>query len=340
LQPLSIPEPRTAAEWSEAARRILGHYHCADQSAAGSRFDSTVQGRTVIGPYGGKNHCMPSGFYLSAPLYGKPYGVITAVAFNPFYGEIDPAEMARLMVIEAVTRAVAAGADYHDLALCDNFYTPRVRPDVAWDLTRMVEAIAELSVELGIPFISGKDSSSGTFDAGGKSIDVPPTLAVAAFGRVRDVKRIVTKDFKRAGNKLLLIGRVDGDALGGSVYADTLRQHGNALHSFGDARALRALWDALLRLQARGEVLSASAVGEGGVFLRLFEAALGSDLGARVQFEAVAALGERRRVQKSGGRRPPLQLECIMPSGVDRGAPAFERSAQVCRRSGARYRRA
>ena len=37
-------------------------------------------------------------------------------------------------------------------------------------------------------------------------------------------------------------------------------------------------------------MLSASAVGEGGVFLRLFEAALGSDLGAREQFEAVAAL--------------------------------------------------
>ncbi len=296
LTPLDVPEPRTVAEWSEAVRRVLSHMHCADQSAAGSRFDSTVQGRTVIGPYGGKTHHMPNGIYVSAPLYGASYGAITTVAFNPFYGEIDPAAMARLMVIEAVTRAVAAGADYRDLALCDNFYTPRVRPEVAWDLTRMVEAIADLSVDLGIPFISGKDSSSGTLEAGGRSIEVPPTLAIAAFGRVLDVKRIVTKDFKRAGNKIILLGHTDPRALGGSVYADTLNQRGDSLFADMDARSTRALWDALLRLHATGECFSAASIGEGGLLLRLFEAAFGSGLGARVEFD---------RWQKS---RRPLQV--------------------------------
>ncbi|MGH9375780.1 MAG: AIR synthase-related protein, partial [Terriglobia bacterium] len=51
LTPLKIPEPRETAEWIEAVHRVLSHLHCADQSAAGSRFDSTVQGRTAIGPY-------------------------------------------------------------------------------------------------------------------------------------------------------------------------------------------------------------------------------------------------------------------------------------------------
>ena len=68
------------------------------------------------------------------------------------------------------------------MVLCDNFYTPRVRPEVAFELNAMVETIAQLSLELGVPFISGKDSSSGTLEAGGRRIDVPPTLAVAADG--------------------------------------------------------------------------------------------------------------------------------------------------------------
>ncbi|HEX5481222.1 MAG TPA: AIR synthase-related protein, partial [Terriglobia bacterium] len=89
--PLNIPEPQTTQEWWKAIEGVLGHYHCADQSAAGSRFDSTVQGRTAAGPYGGKNHRIPLGIYVSAPLRGKNYGVITTVALNPFYGEIDPA---------------------------------------------------------------------------------------------------------------------------------------------------------------------------------------------------------------------------------------------------------
>ncbi len=178
LRPIEFTEPRTTEEWSRAVHSVVGHWHCADQSAAVSQFDSTVQGRTAIGPYGGKNHHMPSGICVSAPLHGKSYGVVMTVAWNPFYGDVDPAGMAKLMLIEAVTKAVAAGADYHDLALCDNFYTPRVRPEVAWDLTRMVETIASLSIELGIPFISGKDSSSGTFESGGLSIEAPPTLAI------------------------------------------------------------------------------------------------------------------------------------------------------------------
>ena len=66
-----------------------------------------------------------------------------------------------------------------------------------------------------MPFISGKDSSSGTFEAAGKKIEVPPTLAVAAVARVSDVKTVVTKEFKGAGNSLVLVGRFDPEALGG-----------------------------------------------------------------------------------------------------------------------------
>ncbi|MGH9452129.1 MAG: AIR synthase-related protein [Terriglobia bacterium] len=290
--PLDIPEPRTPEAWSQAVRKVLGHYHCADQSAAGARFDSTVQGRTAIGPYGGRNHRMPSGIYVSAPLHGKTYGAMTTIAWSPFYGDVDPAVMAKLAVIEAVTKAVAAGVDYHEIALCDNFYTPRIRPGVAWDLARMVETIAGLSLELGIPFISGKDSSSGTFESGGRAIEAPPTLAVCAFGRTPDVRRIATKDFKKPGNKLLWIGHTGAGALGGSVYADAHgQQRGDCLFDAYDARSIRALWDALLRMHADNSYASASAIGEGGMILRLFEAAYGSGLGVRVDLDALLGRG-------------------------------------------------
>jgi phosphoribosylformylglycinamidine synthase len=287
--PVNIPPPKTADDWGKVVCSILCHYHCADQSPAGTRYDSTVQGRTAVGPYAGKNHRMPTNIYVSAPLRGKANGIITTLAFNPFYGEIDPAAMARLMMLEAITKAVVAGADYHQMVLCDNFYTPRVRPETAFELVEMVETIARLSVELGVPFISGKDSSSGTFQAGGRRIDVPPTLAVATMGRVDDVKAIVTKDFKCAGNRLLLVGRYDAEALGGTVYADSFAQRGDRLFDAYDATSIKAQWDYLLRLHARRHYVSASAITEGGILLRLFEGAFGSGLGARVDFEGIPA---------------------------------------------------
>src|SRR5439155_11233335 len=35
LEPIKIREPRTELEWATAMERVLTHYHCADQSAAG-----------------------------------------------------------------------------------------------------------------------------------------------------------------------------------------------------------------------------------------------------------------------------------------------------------------
>ena len=51
-RPAQPPAPELRSLPQHAAR-VLAHYHCCDQSRAGFQFDSTVQGRTVVGPYGG-----------------------------------------------------------------------------------------------------------------------------------------------------------------------------------------------------------------------------------------------------------------------------------------------
>ncbi len=325
LAPLAIPEPQTFEAWSGAIRSVLRHYHCADQSVAGAQFDSTVQGRTVIGPYGGKTHTMPTGVFVAAPLRDKSYGLITTVAFNPFYGDVNPELMAKLMVIEAVSKAVVAGADYREMALCDNFYTARVSPEVAWDLTRMVEMIADLSCNLGIPFISGKDSSSGSFEADGELIEAPPTLAVMALGRLRDVKRAVTKEFKKPGNKLLLVGEVDSSALGGSVYADSHGQRGDHLYCAASAPSIRAQWDALLKLHAAGGYASGAAIAEGGLAVRVFEAAYGSGLGARLDL-GVFGTAERGPAARGISRRDQLLFGEFIGAALLEVPPDFDTS--------------
>ncbi|MBI3948519.1 MAG: hypothetical protein HY321_21580 [Armatimonadetes bacterium] len=274
------------------ARQVLAHYHCCDQSPAGFQFDSTVQGRTVIGPYGGKTGRMPTHAFVAAPIRGERVGVASTVAYNPFYGDVDPAGLARLALVEAVSRAVAVGADPEAITLCDNFYTPKATPEVNWALAQMVETIADLSVRLGMPFISGKDSSSGTFrSSDGRTVDVPPTFVVATMARVPDVARVVTKELKRPGNRLVLLGRLDPERLGGSVYLDLQGERGTLLHDFGQewAAGLKQTWARLhaLTQQEENPVRAAAAIGEGGLFARLFEMAYGGGLGARVDLDAL-----------------------------------------------------
>ncbi|MFA6666208.1 MAG: AIR synthase-related protein [Armatimonadota bacterium] len=297
LKPFTKPEPANRGDWDTAIQKVLSHLHCADQSAAGTQFDATVQGRTVISPYGGKNDRMPTNVFVSAPIYGKPYGAVTTLAFNPFYGDVSAAGMARLSVIESIAKAAALGVSLDDIMLCDNFYTPKIRPEVAWELRDMVDTIAELSLIFGTPFVSGKDSSSGTFKADdGELINVPYTLAVSTMGRVPDVQKLVTKDFKRAGNKLVLLGTIDPEKLGGSVYADAFGERGDALADWGNewAKELPIIYRKLHSLYWGGNnpVKSASAVAEGGIFLRVFEGAMGGGLGAKIDLSGFPGRGD------------------------------------------------
>jgi phosphoribosylformylglycinamidine (FGAM) synthase-like enzyme len=181
---------------------------------------------------------------------------------------------------EAATKLVTAGADRLEIVLCDNFYTPRVTPEIAWALKSMVDAICSLSIELGMPFVSGKDSSSGTFvGEDGVRIDAPPTLAVLAMGRMPDATRLVSKFFGKPGNRIFLVGPLSA-SLGGSIFLDTLGLRGSEPPSFSSAELI-AGWESIQSLRKAGWIQSASAVGEGGLVRRAFEAS-GGALGCRI----------------------------------------------------------
>lgn len=287
-----VDAPRNLRELAPALKAVLAHYHCCDQSAAIFQFDTTAQGRTVQGPLGGITGKMPTDAFVAAPLWGKPYGVVSTLAYNPFYGDVDPVGLARLMMIEAISKAVVVGADPDAIALCDNFYTPRCDAEVGWNLKGMVSAIAALSVKLGTPFISGKDSSSGTFvSKDGQVIDVPYTFAVATLGRMPDVGKLVTKEFKRPGSQILLVGYLDPDKLGGSVYLDCYGCRGNELADLTDGRILelKQLWRKLYGLyqSEQNPILAAGTIGEGGLFVKLFEMCYGAGLGAELDLGAL-----------------------------------------------------
>jgi phosphoribosylformylglycinamidine synthase II len=290
----SISPPNSLDELGELAKAVLGHYNCCDQSPAGFQFDSTAQGRTFIGPFSGITGKMPTNVYVSTPIHGKDYGVLTTMSYNPFYGDVSPEQLVRLAMIEAVNRAVAVGADPREIALCDNFYTPKSTPTVAYHLRRMVEEAAKLSIGLGMPFISGKDSSSGTFTTDdNQTIDVPYTFVVSTLCRVPDVDRLVTKPFKKAGSNIVLVGELDPEALGGSVYLDVYGQRGNRLPESGDSMVddLLSFWRRLNKVYALEDnpVKSAAAVGEGGLFLRLFEMCYGSGLGVCINLDDISS---------------------------------------------------
>jgi phosphoribosylformylglycinamidine synthase len=288
LQPKSFKASplQTKNEWISIIKKMVRHLNICDQSPAGAQFDSTVQGITVIGPYGGVEGRMPNDVWAAAPIRGKPFGVVVSNAYNPLYCDLDTQIMAKLMMIESITKLVTVGVNPNEIVLCDNFYTPHVTSEIAYKLKEMVLTCCNLSIELGTPFISGKDSSSGTFiTKDGQRIDVPPTLCVLAMGRIPNVKKLIHKSWSKDGNHLFLLGPTSKH-LGGSIYFDIFGHRGNQLPD-PDISDIKNTWKTLQALQKDETIISASAISAGGILRRIFEMSLGSGLGCKIELSEI-----------------------------------------------------
>jgi phosphoribosylformylglycinamidine synthase len=289
-QPFMPPLPQNEAEWIKLVASILGHYNMSDQSSVAHRYDQTVQGATILSYIGGKDDNMPDELFAATPVLGEPWTAGIANAVNQYYGEVDPAGMARLIYAQAICKLVAAGFNPKDITTNVNVYTPKVTSDPhnAWDLVQLVKhGYAPASVQLGVPVISGKDSSSGTYvGEDGIPIHAPLTIDVLALGRMPDYQRLIPKAFAQSGDTLVLfypgIRRL---ALGGSILFDLYGQRGDQLPKVD----LKELKTGLLTYHRLLESLnwskhahSRSVVAEGGLIQRLFEMSLGNGLGCKV----------------------------------------------------------
>lgn len=301
IEPLEVAESKVGrkpvAPWSAQATMItadlvssiLGDYACCDQSFAVNRFDSTVQGRTVVGPL---TRGVPSDAYVSAPIRGKPYGMVSACAFNPRWSDADPVGSVGALMCLAISRSIAAGASLSEITLCGNYYTPSRTKEQLYHLREMVLSAVRLSEAFGTPFISGKDSSSGTFkSADGQAIDVPPTFVPSTLCRMPDVTKVVRKAFQAGGHAIMVIRPPCKPNLAGSVATDYLgvKPEGDARLPWPeDERSIVALWGAFA--DSRRLLASAAAIGEGGALLQVVHGCITAGMGAHLSLTSAGAL--------------------------------------------------
>jgi len=169
------------------------------------RFDSTVGASTVLLPLGGKYQATPAeGMVAKLPVLSSDTRTATIMTFgyNPALASWSPFHGALYAVIEAVTKAVALGADYRSLRLTLQEYFEKLGQDPSrWGkpFSALLGAFYAQK-KLGIPAIGGKDSMSGTF----MDLHVPPTLVAFAVGVV-DAERVVSGEFKSLGSKVVLL---------------------------------------------------------------------------------------------------------------------------------------
>ncbi|WP_018086599.1 phosphoribosylformylglycinamidine synthase subunit PurL [Desulfurispora thermophila] len=280
------PEALAALSVAETWQRVLSHLNVCSKEPIVRMYDHGVQGSCALPPYAGVDGSAPNDAVVLVPLPGRPYGVVISHGLNPVLNTIDPYYGSLWAAAEAVSNAVATGAAPEDLCLIDNFIWPFPDEESLYDLDRAVDACVDFVAATGMPFISGKDSLSSTYRGeGGQIIKIPPVLCVSAFGRLPDVSKTVSSDFKQPGSTVVLLGYRQVEQMGGSVLYDLLGATGNNLPRLNLPGAV-AVWRALHRAIASGKVLACHDLSEGGLAAALSEMCWGGGLGVRLKVPA------------------------------------------------------
>ena len=254
--PTSYPLPSTPYTLINNLRNL----NVCSQKGLVERFDSTIGAATVLMPFGGKNQLTPAeGMAAKIPVPNETktatvmtYGFDAEISsWSPYHGAIDA-------VTSSLAKLTATGADFSKAYLTFQEYFERLENIPAkWGkpFAALLGAF-KAQKNFGVAAIGGKDSMSGTFE----NLNVPPTLVSFAVA-VTDADKIISPEFKSAGNKVYLV-ECQRDEFGIPNF-DTLKKNFAKIHE----------------LICAGKIISAKSVGVGGIAAAISEMSIGNDIG-------------------------------------------------------------
>ena len=275
---------------------VMGSPNVASQKGLVEMFDSTIGRSTVLMPYGGKRQTTETQVSvqkLPMDQYTETASVM-AFGYNPDLALWSPYHSSAYAVVEACTKVACAGADYSGMRFSYQEYFERMTKDPhTWGkpLSALLGTL-KMQKEFGLASIGGKDSMSGTFE----HIHVPPTLVAFGITTV-DARRVISPEFKAAGNRIYLL------------------RHTPLPNRMPDTEQLKDNWNFLYKEIGAGNVVSAWSLSYGGVAEALVKMAMGNALGVDVNVPAgeLFSLGYGSAVVES---KTALNHPCAVELGV------------------------
>jgi phosphoribosylformylglycinamidine synthase len=286
-------EPKLPAEGHGALlKRMLGRLNICSKEYVVRQYDHEVKGGSAVKPMVGVRRDGPSDAGVLRPVLSRPEGVALSHGICPRYSDIDAYWMMAAAIDEAVRGAVAVGADPDRLAGVDNFcwcdpVESEKTPDGRYKLAQLVranKALAHFCRAFMTPCVSGKDSMKNDYSGGGAKISIPPTVLFSVMGFVPDVSRVVTSDFKNAGDLVYVLGATHAE-LGASELAGELGFTSPDVPQV-EAVSARRRYKTLHQAITAGLVSACHDCSDGGLAVALAEMAIGGRLGADLDCDA------------------------------------------------------
>ncbi|MDD3804259.1 MAG: phosphoribosylformylglycinamidine synthase subunit PurL [bacterium] len=268
----------------EAAYKVVGHPDVKSKEWIIRQYDHEVQSQTLIKPLGGETQAGANDSAVISPIYKSEKCLVLGCGINPRYGELNPSKMTYAVIDEAVRNVLCQGGDIEHSFMLDNFSWGDTNKDTT--LGALVEsclACRDYSVNLGIPFISGKDSLNNFFMMKDREIEIPPTLLISVIS-VTDKNRIRSSYFNDSDSLVYLFGENTKNELLGSVLFDSYRIKEGTMPSLNPKESVKT-HSLLSSLNKTGLIESCHDVSDGGLLTSIFEMSLGNRIGCNIIFK-------------------------------------------------------
>ncbi|MBI5046416.1 phosphoribosylformylglycinamidine synthase, partial [Candidatus Micrarchaeota archaeon] len=170
-------------------------------------------------------------------------------------------------------------------------------------LVRSCLALYDCATTYGIPIISGKDSMKNDYYSGDKKYSIPPTLLVTMIGKIDNISKAVSSEFKAPGDYIYVL-RKTRDELGGSEFYRLFGGVGNTPPQLKPEEHI-AVYKCLSHAIEERLVASAHDLSEGGLAVAFAECSIGFGLGAELDLEQLSSESKREHAllfSESAGR--------------------------------------
>jgi len=263
-----LPENFHSKKILESLKKILMSANNSEKSWVWEQYDQTVMGDTVQKPGGN------SGVIR---IHGTNKGVALTIDSTSHYCLANPAIGAKQVVCEAWRNLIAVGSNPIAITNCLNFGNPE-KEKIMGQFVETIDGISEACSYLNFPVVSGNVS----FYNETKNTAISPTPTIGGVGLIKNLNHMVTKDFKKNGSNILLIGKTTGHLFQSEFFREVMHfKEGPPpeINLFNEKNNGLSV----LNLITKKLLNSVHDVSSGGILVALSEMCISGNIGALIK---------------------------------------------------------
>lgn len=198
-------------------------------------------------------------------LRNSNIAIATATDCNSRYCYLNPFEGTKAAVAESARNVACSGAKPLAVTNCLNFGNP-YKPEVYYMFEQCIDGMSEACIALNTPVTGGNVSFYNESPGGA----IYPTPVIGMLGKLDHYGKALTQSFKKAGDKVYLIGKPK-PVFGGSEYLKVCHDLVAGMPPMIDLDAEKNTIACLLELNEQLLLNSAHDLSEGGLAVALAE---------------------------------------------------------------------